>query len=330
MRISSDNNIGASSFSVADKPIILSIAILLDTLGDPPNRWHPVGWMGSAIGALQRRASASGTGRQLAYGGLIAFGGVSIVAGIGWVLTGLISSLPRPLKWLAGGVIVKMMFSLRGLADAANDVYQALSRGDLIEARRLVSWHLVSRDTSTLGEPQLAAATVESVAENTSDGVIAPLFYFIVWGLPGILAYRFANTADAMLGYRDAAREWLGKIPARLDDVMNLVPARLTALLLVAAAVLTGEDARRALAVWRRDRDKTASPNAGHPMSAAAGALGIELEKDGHYILGIGGRTPAAGDIKRAVHLMQVAALIGTGLAMLGMLLWARKRSNNA
>ncbi|MBN1312251.1 MAG: cobalamin biosynthesis protein CobD [Anaerolineae bacterium] len=312
---------------MADKTITLLVALLLDTLGDPPNRWHPVGWMGSAIGALQRRAPAGDPGRQLAYGGLIAIGGMSIVAGIGRILACLIALLPRPLRWLAGGVIVKMTFSLRGLADAANEVYQALAQGDLKEARRLVSWHLVSRDTSMLDEAQLAAATVESVAENTSDGIIAPLFFFVTLGLPGALAYRFANTADAMLGYRDAVREWLGKIPARLDDLLNLVPARLTALLLVAAAALTGEDARGALITWRRDRNKTASPNAGQPMSTAAGALGIELAKNNHYILGVGGRAPAANDIRRSAQLMRAATLLGAGLVVLGTLLWSRRQS---
>jgi adenosylcobinamide-phosphate synthase len=306
-----------------DKVIILLTALLLDTLGDPPNCWHPVGWMGSAIGALQRRAPTAGPQKQLAYGGLIACGGLGAVAGLGWVLARLIAHFHRPLRWLAGGVIVKMMFSLRGLADAANLVRRALARGDLAEARRLVSWHMVSRDTSVLNEAQLAAATIESVAENTSDGVVAPLLYFILFGLPGALAYRYANTADSMLGYHDAAHEWLGKIPARLDDLLNLLPARLTALLMIAAAAITGEDVVEALAIWRRDRNKTASPNAGHPMSTAAGALGVELEKDGHYLLGAGGRAPMADDIGRAVRLMQAATLLGTGLAVLG--LWAAK-----
>lgn len=121
---------------------------------------------------------------------------------------------------------------------------------------------------------------------------MAPLVSYLCAGLPGALAYRFANTADSMLGYRDAAREWLGKTPTRWDDLLNLVPARLTALLLIAGALLTGEDARRACRVWRRDRRNTASPNAGHPMSAMGGALGVELEKVDHYTLSGGDRKP--------------------------------------
>lgn len=311
-----------------DRSIALVLVLLLDVLfGDPPNRYHPVAWMGSMIGWLQRRAPAAGHERQLTYGGLIASGGMTLAAGTGWMLERAIIYLPRPFNWLAAAVALKSTLSLRGLSQAAGDIYAAFEANDLPEARRLVSWHLVSRDTSTLDETQVVAATVESVAENTSDGIIAPLFYFAVLGLPGALAYRFANTADAMLGYRDAAREWLGKISARTDDLLNLIPARLTASALCIAAVLTGDDAQGALATWRRDRYKTDSPNAGHPMSAAAGALGVELEKVGHYRLGEGNRKPQAGDIPRAVHLMWAATLIiSAGLIAFAPLIMRRKR----
>ncbi len=216
--------------------------------------------------------------------------------------------------WLAEAILLKMTFSLRGLAEAADEVRGALAVGNLPEARRLVSWHLVSRDTTNLDPSQVAAATIESVAENASDGVVAPLLYYTLGGLPAALAYRFANTADAMLGYRDPAHEWLGKVPARLDDLANLLPARVTAGLLILAAALAGEDAGNAWRVWRRDASKTASPNAGHPMSAMAGALDIELEKAGHYQLGAGGCPPGPGDIRRAVHLSRVAIALAIGL----------------
>ncbi|MBN1450233.1 MAG: cobalamin biosynthesis protein, partial [Anaerolineales bacterium] len=138
--------------------------------------------------------------------------------------------------------------------------------------------------------------------------------YYTLFGLPGAFAYRFANTADAMLGYHDAEREWLGKIPARLDDLLNLIPARLTALLFIFVTWLDSDDATRAFTIWRRDRRKTESPNAGYPMSAGAGALGIELEKVGHYRLGEGQRPPQAGDIGQAVRLMRTTAFLAAGL----------------
>jgi adenosylcobinamide-phosphate synthase len=231
------------------------------------------------------------------------------------LITGQLDRLPTLLKWLAGGLLLKQTFSLRGLSRAAGDIHRPLAEGDLPEARGQVSWHLVSRDTSELTESQIVAATVESLAENASDSVVAPLFYYLVLGLPGALAYRFANTADAMLGYRDEAREWLGKIPAHLDDVTNLLPSRLTALLFIAAAFLAGENGREAFSIWRRDGDQGQSPNAGQPMSAVAGALDLELEKVGRYKFGEGNREPAVADIGRAVRLLYVAVLLGIGLA---------------
>jgi adenosylcobinamide-phosphate synthase len=308
------------------RPITLPLAPLLDILmGDPPNRLHPVAWMGTAIAEAQQRAPKDDHREQFIYGGLIALGGAGIVFLSGKALSWVIGRLPRPFNWLAEALILELMLSMRGLSSAANDIQAALDSGDLPEAQRLTHWHLVSRDTSQLSESQVAAATIESVAENTSDGILAPLWYYALLGLPGALAYRFANTADAMLGYRDAEREWLGKIPAWLDDLLNLIPARLTGLLFVAAAWITGDDAKNAWFTWRRDRTITASPNAGHPMSAAAGALGVELEKVNHYTLGSGGRSPSAKDIGRSVRLMRAAVWLGVGVLMLIPLLRQRK-----
>jgi adenosylcobinamide-phosphate synthase len=297
-----------------DRSAVIGLALLFDALlGDPPNRFHPVAWMGSAIAATKRHAPERGNGWRFAYGAALDVTGMCLAAGIGYVLTRLLALLPAPLRWSGEAVVLKMVFSLRGLGAAAGQVEAALGANDLAEARRLVSWHLVSRDTSALDASQVTAATVESVAENTSDGVIAPLFYYALGGLPAALAYRFCNTADSMLGYRDPEHEWLGKAPARLDDAANLIPARLTALLFIMAS-FWGADARRARRVWWRDRRKTASPNAGHPMSAMAGALGVELEKVDCYCLGQGQRAATAADVGRSVRLMRIAALLGGGL----------------
>jgi adenosylcobinamide-phosphate synthase len=291
------------------------LALVIDSLfGDPPNAYHPVAWMGSGIGAARKRAPKTDVRRQLGYGGLIALGGAGLAAGMGWLVAWLVRLLPKPLNWLGEAVALKLMLSVGGLTQAATEIQTALEADDLPEAQRLTGWHLVSRDTSELTASQVAAAAVESVAENTSDSILAPLFYYTLFGLPGAFAYRFANTADAMLGYRDAEREWLGKIPARLDDLLNLIPARLTALLFIFVTRLNGGNVTRAFTIWRRDRGKTESPNAGHPMSASAGALGVELEKVGHYKLGEGQRLPQAEDIGRAVRLMRTAAFLAAGL----------------
>jgi adenosylcobinamide-phosphate synthase len=280
-------------------PVLL--ALLLDlALGDPPNRFHPTAWMGSLIAFLSRFRLHSRPSIELAYGGALMLVGLTLVGGIGLALAWLVSRLPLPLNWLLTALILKTTFSLRGLDRAARDVQNALERSDLSEARRLLSWHLVSRDTSQLSAGQVAAAAIESVAENASDSLVAPLFFYAIGGLPLALAYRFANTADAMLGYHDPEREWFGKIPARLDDVLNFIPARLTGLLLVCAAGLSGNSIGKAWNIMLRDAHLTASPNAGIPMSAMAGALSIELEKIGHYQLGAGLNTPQVADLRRA------------------------------
>jgi adenosylcobinamide-phosphate synthase len=303
---------------------IMVLALLLDTvLGDLPNRWHPVAWMGSAIHIARRHAPTTGAAAQFAYGTAVTLAGALFVAASPNAAMRLCRRLPAPLGWLVETALLKQTVALRGLAQAALAVYTPLHAGDENEARRLLAWHLVSRDTTSLDTPRIAAAAIESVAENCSDGVIAPLFYYAWAGLPGALSYRWLNTVDSLWGYRDPGREWLGKAGARGDDVANWLPARLTALLLIAAASLTGQ-AGQAWRIWRRDANLTASPNAGQPMSAMAGALGVELEKVGQYRLGAGLPLPQAAAIRHAVNLMRAAVVLG--MALSGFVLWTALR----
>lgn len=290
----------------------LAAALLLDLLiGDPPNRWHPVAWMGSLIMRLRRSAPAHG---KFLFGAGIAWGGALLVWGLSAAAFRLSEKLPGALNWLVHAWLLKTTFSLRGLDDAAAEVEAALRADDLAEARRLLSWHLVSRDTTTLDASQVAAAAIESVAENTSDGIVAPLFWYGVGGLPAALTYRYLQTCDSILGYRDAEREWLGKVAARTDDLLNLIPARLTALLFIALRP-------RAWRVWWRDARLTASPNAGHPMSAMSGILDRELIKLGHYTLNAGRPLPDVVDLGRARRFMAAAI----ALLMLGMFSFLRR-----
>ncbi|MBM3225141.1 MAG: cobalamin biosynthesis protein CobD [Candidatus Tectomicrobia bacterium] len=305
--------------------IPLVLACLLDlVLGDPPNRYHPVAWMGRSISMARRFAPPWNPGLAFLYGAGIVGAGVLLVGSLGLVVEASLQFLPLPWYWLAEACALKTTFALRGLARAALQVRAALLAGDLERARALLSWHLVSRDTSTLTSSQVAAATVESIAENASDGIVAPLLFYAIGGLPAALIYRFLNTADAMLGYRDPEREWLGKVPARVDDLVNLLPARLTASCFLLATQCMGGPIRRAWGIWWRDAGQTASPNAGRPMSVMAGALGIELEKVGHYCLGAGQALPAARDITGAVRLLAWAMAIAvSGLSALqGLIAW--------
>ena len=296
--------------------MMLLVALLIDRLfGDPPNKWHPVAWIGSLIFFLKKRAPAERSNAvKFLYGGFISLFGILLLGAVGLGLNVLLALLPPILGWLLGGALLKMLFSFRMLLDIGEEIEATLESGDLVEARRLASWHLVSRDTSELSATEVSAAAIESIAENTTDSIVSPLFYFLLFGFPGILIYRYANTCDAILGYRDPAREWLGKIPARFDDLLNLIPARLTAVLLILAAAFPGFSFGNALSVWWRDRYKTVSPNAGHTMGATAGALGIVLDKVGVYVLNAAGRPAETADLGRVVRLARIAVYLGVVL----------------
>ena len=296
--------------------MLLPLAVAWDAvLGEPPGAVHPVVWMGRAARAIERRAPGSGRAAQLAYGAGLAIGPPLVyAAAAGW---GWRRARRRPVIALTIGVpLLKSMFALRALREAGEGVRAPLAGGDLAGARVGLR-SLVSRDAAGLDGPLIAAAAVESLAENLGDSVVAPLCAYAVGGLPGAVAYRAVNTLDAMIGYR-GRYEWLGKAAARLDDVLNLLPSRLAALLIVGAAAIVGEDARGAWWVARRDARLTPSPNAGWPMAAMAGALGVELEKVGQYRLGAGGAVADAATIRRADRVVAVAAWGAVALACVG------------
>ncbi|MHC1781176.1 MAG: adenosylcobinamide-phosphate synthase CbiB [Anaerolineaceae bacterium] len=292
--------------------IALLTALLIDRfLGDPPNRFHPVVAMGSFIRLSARKPHAGSPFLQFLRGlGLILLGG--LIFALPWVfLTPLIHRLPF---WLSGvllGLLLKPVFSIRRLLEAGMEVHTALANGDLPEARRLVSWHLVSRDTSRLSAGQAASATIESLAENLTDSFIAPVLAFVLGGLPLAWLYRFVNTADAMIGYRSPQYEYLGKFAARLDDILNWLPARLSALILATAAGLSRLDAGNAWRVALHQHGRTASPNAGWSMAAAAGALRVRLEKVDTYRLDGGDDFPGLEDIPGALRLVRTAVILG-------------------
>jgi adenosylcobinamide-phosphate synthase len=289
-------------------------AILLDVAsGEPPNRLHPVVGIGRALAFGHDRFRRAPRHLQLAAGA----GTVAAVT-LGAAIAGrkLERHLPAPLLAFA----VKPTFSLRPLIREGMGVAEALERDD-VTAARLKLRALVSRETGDLGPSMLAAAAIESLAENLSDSVVAPWLAYAGFGLAGAAAYRAINTADAMYGYRGEL-EWLGKPAARADDAVNWLPSRVTCASLVAAATLTrGPGAgRRAFECWRSDGSGTASPNAGGPMAAMAGALGRRLEKSGHYVLGGDFPEPEPRDIRRAARLVETASAL-TGMVVLASLM---------
>ena len=286
---------------------VLLLAVALDlAFGDPPNRFHPVAWLGRAL-AVGRRLLCRGSPPALLFGGALLTVGVAALAG---ALVETMAQRLGPFGLVLEALALACLVSLRGLAAAARRVAAALERGELDAARALVGRDLVSRPTAALDAGQVASATVESVAENLTDSFLAPACFFLVGGLPGVAAYRALNTADAMFGYREGALEHFGKVAARLDDLANLLPARLAGSAIVAGAALAGERACLALTVMRRDRRLTASPNAGWTMAPMAGALGVALDKPGAYRLGEGS-LPSAGDIMRSLRVFAWASAVG-------------------
>jgi adenosylcobinamide-phosphate synthase len=278
-------------------------------LGDP-RRFHPVAGFGSLATALERRVYAPSRSTGMAYAAML----VSTVVGIGVLLDR--STRSRP--WVhvtATAAATWVVLGGHSLRREAHFVRHHLVAGNVTAARRQVT-SLVSRDPSRLDADGLARATVESVAENTSDGVVAPLLWGAVAGPAGLLGYRAANTLDAMVGHSSPRYREFGWAAARLDDVVNLAPARVTALLTVAGAPLVGGSARGAARAWRRDARKHPSPNAGPVEAAFAGALGLRLGGPNTYAgvvedRGWLGSGPSATgrDIARATRLARLVQL---------------------
>lgn len=299
----------------------IAAAFLLDALiGDPPSLPHPVRNIGRLITALEkltREIFPDSPGGRTAAGGLT------------WAVTAFLSfALPWTAIRLAGKVSVYPAFALdtywclrilaaRSLCDESLRVCRDIEAGDIPGARNSLS-RIVGRDTAELDTPQMIRAVVETIAENASDGVTAPLIYMAAGGAPLAMLYKAVNTMDSMLGYKNEKYIDFGHIPARMDDIFNFVPARITALAMVAAAPLAGLSAGGAFRIWKRDRHNHASPNSGQPESACAGALGVELGGDASYFgrickkktLGDPLREIEAEDIKRALRLMYVSSAL--------------------
>ena len=288
---------------------ILFLAIIIDfVFGDPPDAVHPVAWMGGVVSCLRKGLKSRSRVVQFIYGmGMVLFVMVLFAVPVYFGLQ-FLSGFNTVAYIVAGAVILKLSFSVKGLRRAA-----LVTKGHLLQDRldkaRFELRTLVSRDTGKLTRPRIISATVESVAENISDSFVAPLFYFLFFGVPGAVAYRVVNTLDAIIGYH-GEYEYLGKFAGRLDDVLNFIPARLTALFVVLAAYLARKNGRRSWQVALREHSRTESPNAGWPMAAMAGALNIKLEKTGHYELGEALTALQPATIDGALKLMYIAAAL--------------------
>jgi adenosylcobinamide-phosphate synthase len=301
-------------------------AFLLDLiLGDPPGFPHPVRWMGRLIVFFERglRHWASAPQAERVAGVFLAIGITGIVYGASAGIVWIAGRLHPLLGSLVTIYLAYTTFAIKSLRDAAMDVMDSLHSGDLPRARAKLE-SLVGRETADLNEAGVIRATVESVAENSSDGVVAPLFFMALGGVPAAMAYKAINTLDSMVGYKTPRYLNLGWASARLDDIANFLPARLTGLLISIMAGIFYGTIGRPIRVMFRDGNKHESPNSGYPEAAMAGALGIQLggpvahpDKEGtRLFMGDPLHEPGPDHIRRATSLM-----IGTSLVMLGLVL---------
>ena len=302
------------------------IAWLLDVLiGDPQGWPHPVRWIGALINAVQKKVRRlCRSDRALRIGGGVMW---LLVVGLTWAVSWGVLALAHKLHpWLGWAIEIWMIFTVlagRCLANAARDVERPLRAGDLAESRIKLSW-IVGRDTSQLQPEQINRAVVETVAENSVDGIIAPLFFLMLGGAPLAMAYKAVNTLDSMVGYKHEKYRAIGMVSARLDDVANFIPARLSWLLLSAAAFLCRENASCALRIGWRDRYNHSSPNCAWPEATVAGALGVRLGGPNDYFgervekpwIGDARRDIAVDDISRTIRLMWVASTLALVLFM--------------
>ncbi|HZE70776.1 MAG TPA: adenosylcobinamide-phosphate synthase CbiB [Pyrinomonadaceae bacterium] len=266
-------------------PALLALAYAADWLiGDPIWLPHPVRLMGRMISVGERllRTIARSPTTEF-FAGLLLTLAVVTTFGIGsWFLLFWLRSLNPTLAFVASVYLAASTLATRSLLDEARAVRRFLVNDDLLSARQQVS-RIVGRDTQELDEPEVTRAVIETLAESASDGIVAPMFYLAIGGVPAALAYKAVNTIDSMIGHRDKHYEFFGKCAARLDDVASFIPARVTALLFVWAAWTLHLDWRGAWRIMRRDGAKHKSPNAGRPEGAMAGALGVRVGGTNFY-----------------------------------------------
>lgn len=321
-----------------EKIIIVSAALILDMIfGDPQNVWHPIRAIGALIEFLEKKLRLNlsiaterdaDKRKKLVAGILLVISVIFISVGTVFLILLLAHMIHPYVRIIVETIICYQMLAMKSLKTESMKVYKALKSDDVEQARYAVSM-IVGRDTDNLTEEGITKAAVETVAENTSDGVIAPMLYIFILGAYGAVFYKAVNTLDSMVGYTNDKYIFFGRAAAKLDDVMNYIPARISALLMIMATFLVRQDTKNAVKIYLRDKRNHASPNSAHTESVCAGALSIQLAGDAYYFgklhskptIGDDKRCVEIEDIKRVNCMMYVASvilyLIGIGILLL-------------
>lgn len=293
-----------------DAIFIFLLAFLIDIiLGEYPDRIHPTVGIGKVISYLKPKLKNKNLKVEKANGVfLLIF--VALLASLPvflglWLLRAWFGSIPYV---IIGAILFKSTFAIRCMRKYTVPIAKALKENSLDGARKFLPF-IVRRDPNTLNERQIISAAVESIAESTTDGITAPFFFFAFFGVPGAFVYRVINTLDSMVGYKNEELKNIGWFSAKMDTIVNWIPARLTALLMVVASALLREDAKESWRILKRDKNKTSSPNAGWTISAMAGALNTQLAKPDCYALGDENEIDPE-DIFKALRIMLLTAVL--------------------
>jgi adenosylcobinamide-phosphate synthase len=294
-----------------DSVLIFTLAFLIDlVLGEYPDWIHPTIGIGKMITFLKSKSKSPNPKVEKTNGILMALTIILVVSIPIFVLLFWLRLLPygEIFYIIVGAILFKATFAITGMGQYTKPIAKALKQKDLAEARKWLPF-IVRRDPNSLNERQIISAAVESIAESTTDGITAPFFFYSLFGVSGAFAYRVINTLDSRVGYKNTEFKNIGWFSAKMDTITNYLPARVTAYLMVVAAFIIREDWRESYRILQRDKHKTASPNAGYTISAMAGALNIQLEKQGYYTLG-DDHGITAEHIPKALRVMTVTAIL--------------------
>ena len=304
---------------ILESVVIVAFALLLDFLvGDPKTKYHPTAWVGKLIASLVPFAKSNSVRKEL-IGGILLVSVIVVTVcttlvvldiGISLLTIDIVSLI---VSIAVGSILLKTTIAIRGMQKHALAVVDAVEKGDLDSARNHLSM-IVKRDTKNLDKNHILSGVLESVSENTVDGVTGPLFYYAIFGLPGAFVYRAINTIDSMVGYKTTIFKNVGWFGAKCDTILNYAPSRLTGLVMILGALILGYNWKESLYIMRRDSGKLESTNAGFPMAALAGALGTRLEKMDYYTIGNGSIEFTKSHIISAITLMKVSSILFCGI----------------
>jgi len=311
---------------IAESILVVFFALVFDfAVGDPRNKFHPTAWIGSLIAKLTPHTKNSSKNLEK-------LGGIFIILISSGIVVSLLIFLNIGIKLITidyiyiiisiivGGILLKTTIAIKGMERHALAVVTALEQNDISSARDNLSM-IVKRNTKNLDKNHVFSGVLESISENTVDGITGPLFYFAIFGLPGAFVYRVINTADSMIGYKTDIFKNVGWFGANCDKILNYIPSRLTGLIMILSAMILGNDWRKSYEIMIRDGRKTKSPNAGYPMAAIAGALGAKFEKIDHYSLGDGNISFTKDHVKSAISIMKVTSILFCGIVVIPILL---------